>query len=69
MGQHTWLLLATIGTEWLAIVKWSKGLFPTPFPQAVKYGWAIGAALLTIYPIARVSQTLTSPCSSSTDGR
>ncbi len=30
MGQHTWLMLATIGTELLVIIKWSKGRFPTP---------------------------------------
>lgn len=54
MGQHVWLLLATIGTELLAIVKWSKGQFPEPLPTQVKWGWAIGAALLVLYPTVRV---------------
>ena len=54
MGQHCWLLLATIGTELLAIVKWSKGQFPEPLPTRVKWGWAIGAALLVLYPTVRV---------------
>ena len=55
MGQHVWLLLATIITELLVISKWSKGQFPKPFPLAVKWGWAIGATLLVIYPIIQVS--------------
>lgn len=54
MGQHVWLLLATIGTELLAIIKWSKGQFPEPLPTQVKWGWAIGAALLVLYPTIRV---------------
>ncbi|THH10295.1 hypothetical protein EW146_g8420 [Bondarzewia mesenterica] len=53
MGQHVWLLLATIGTELLVIMKWSKGRFPAPFPERVKYGWAFGASLLVLYPIVR----------------
>ncbi|GAW02675.1 phosphatidylserine synthase 2 [Lentinula edodes] len=48
MGQHVWLLLATIATELLVIKKWSKGMF-APFPKTVKWGWAIGVALLVSY--------------------
>jgi len=55
MGQHTWLLLATICTELLAIRKWSRGMFTEPFPFYVKLGWSIGAILLTVYPIVSVS--------------
>ncbi|ESK85418.1 phosphatidylserine synthase 2 [Moniliophthora roreri MCA 2997] len=51
MGQHVWLLLATILTELLAIFKWSKGMFPEPFPARVRWGWTIGGALLILYPI------------------
>lgn len=53
MGQHVWLLMATIGTELLVIMKWSKGRFPESFPKAVQYGWAVGASLLVLYPIVR----------------
>ena len=54
MGQHVWLLLATILTELLVIKKWSKGLFLQPFPAAVKWGWGIGGSLLVLYPIVQV---------------
>ncbi|EJD50505.1 PSS-domain-containing protein [Auricularia subglabra TFB-10046 SS5] len=50
MGQHAWLLLATIGTELLCIIKWSRGLFPEPFPTPVKWGLGTTAALLVLYP-------------------
>jgi phosphatidylserine synthase 2 len=55
MGQHVWLLLATIGTELLAIIKWSKGQFPTPLPTLVRFAWSVGAALLVLYPVGQVS--------------
>lgn len=54
MGQHVWLLLATIGTELLAITKWSRGQFPEPLPKRVKLAWTVGAALLVLYPTVRV---------------
>ena len=54
MGQHVWLLLATIGTELLVITKWSKGQFPAPLPKRVKLAWAVGAGLLVLYPTVRV---------------
>lgn len=55
MGQHVWLMLATIGTELLAIVKWSKGQFPAPLPTHVRIAWLVGAALLALYPVRQVS--------------
>lgn len=55
MGQHVWLLLATIITELLAIVKWGKGQYPNPLPKNVKLGWTIGAMLLVLYPIFQVN--------------
>ncbi len=54
MGQHVWLLLATIGTEMLAITKWSQGQFPEPLPRSVRWAWAVGATLLVLYPTVRV---------------
>jgi phosphatidylserine synthase 2 len=54
MGQHVWLLLATIGTELLVIVKWSEGQFPEPLPKPVKWAWGIGGTSLVLYPTVRV---------------
>ncbi|KAI1785535.1 phosphatidylserine synthase 2 [Ganoderma leucocontextum] len=53
MGQHVWLLLATIGTEMLAITKWSQGQFPEPLPMSVRWAWTGGATLLVLYPTVR----------------
>ncbi|EJF63275.1 phosphatidylserine synthase 2 [Dichomitus squalens LYAD-421 SS1] len=53
MGQHVWLLLATIATELLAITKWSQGQFPEPLPRTVRWAWTIGAGLLVLYPTVR----------------
>ncbi|KAG6813015.1 hypothetical protein H0H92_014753 [Tricholoma furcatifolium] len=53
MGQHVWLLLATVMTELLVIKKWSKGQFTEPFPKPVKWGWSIGVTLLVVYPIVQ----------------
>ncbi|RXW25340.1 hypothetical protein EST38_g472 [Candolleomyces aberdarensis] len=50
MGQHVWLLLATVITELLVITKWSKGQFPEPLPPAVKWGWSVAAVLVVLYP-------------------
>lgn len=58
MGQHVWLLLATIITELLVIAKWSKGQFPEPLPSEVKWGWVIGATLLVLYPTVQVGYVL-----------
>ena len=59
MGQHVWLMLATIGTELLAIIKWSKGQFPTPLPTHVWFAWLAGAAMLVLYPVGQVSSYAT----------
>ena len=59
MGQHVWLMLATIGTELLTIVKWSKGQFPAPLSTHVRYAWLVGAALLVLYPVGQVSVHVT----------
>jgi phosphatidylserine synthase 2 len=53
MGQHVWLLLATIVTELLVIIKWSQGQFPEPLPGYVKWAWSIGGTLLVLYPTVR----------------
>lgn len=53
MGQHVWLLFATIVTEILVITKWSKGVFSEPLPSKVKWGWIIMAFSLVLYPILR----------------
>ena len=58
MGQHVWLLLATIITELLVIAKWRKGQFPEPLPSEVKWGWVIGATLLVLYPTVQVGYVL-----------
>ncbi|TFK52386.1 phosphatidylserine synthase 2 [Heliocybe sulcata] len=55
MGQHVWMLLATIGTELLVIIKWSKGQYPERTPSYVKWAWAVGGFLLVLYPSIRVS--------------
>ena len=57
MGQHVWLLLATVLTELLAITKWGQGQFPEPLPTYVKWAWLAGAALVVLYPTVRVSVT------------
>lgn len=62
MGQHCWLLLATILTEDLAILKWSKGQFPEPMPQKVVYAWTVGGTLLVLYPILNVCTLFLAPC-------
>jgi len=53
MGQHCWLLLATVLTEMLVIAKWSPGVFPEPLPVHVQWGWAVGGMLLVLYPAVR----------------
>ncbi|KAK0504367.1 phosphatidyl serine synthase-domain-containing protein [Armillaria luteobubalina] len=53
MGQHVWLLLATILTELLVIRKWSVGVFTDPFPRGVKWGLGTGAVMLVLYPVVQ----------------
>jgi phosphatidylserine synthase 2 len=55
MGQHTWLLLATILSELLVIIKWSQGLFPEPMPGKIKLFLSILGFLLVAYPTVQVS--------------
>lgn len=54
MGQHVWLLLATIATEMLVIIKWSRGQFPEPLPKYIKWAWTVGGGLLVLYPTITV---------------
>ena len=56
MGQHVWLLLATICTELLVIIKWGKGQFAQPMPAAVRWSWMAGGTLLVVYPAIRVRE-------------
>ncbi|KAG1798059.1 phosphatidyl serine synthase-domain-containing protein [Suillus plorans] len=53
MGQHVWLLLATILTELLVITKWGKDRFREPLPLYVRWAWMIGGILLVLYPAIR----------------
>jgi len=53
MGTHVWLLLATILTELLVIIKFSAGQFDQPFPTIVKRAWALGGSLLVLYPFVK----------------
>ncbi|QRW06627.1 phosphatidyl serine synthase [Ceratobasidium sp. AG-Ba] len=46
MGQHAWLLLATI----VRISFASKGMFTEPFPTHIKFALSLGSALLVAYP-------------------
>ena len=62
MGQHCWLLLATVLTEMLVIIKWSRGMFQEPLPLHVQWGWIVGGTLLVLYPIARVGRSPTPGC-------
>lgn len=64
MGQHVWLLLATIGTELLAIVKWSQGQFSAPLPTHVRFALLVGGGLLVLYPVGQVSGHVTTFCGS-----
>lgn len=54
MGQHTWLLLATIITELLVIVKWSRGLFEESMPDTIKIFLGTLAFILVAYPTIKV---------------
>jgi len=57
MGQHVWLLLATVFTELIVIVKWWNQQEGTTrqMPEYVKVGWAIGFTVLgVVYPIVQV---------------
>ena len=51
MGQHVWLMIATIATEVLIIVKW--GDFPKPCPRNVKLFLGTVVAFLVVYPTVK----------------
>lgn len=53
MGQHTWLLLSTICTELLVIIKWSRGQFPEPMPGHIKVFLGTISVLLVVYPTVK----------------
>jgi len=53
MGQHAWLLIATICTELLCIIKWGKGQYAEPFPSHIRAFLSVGAFLLVLYPSVR----------------
>ena len=61
MGAHAWLLLATVVTELVLILKWSKGQFAEPFPKHIKIGCAFGVSLLVAYPLMKVSYVVIDP--------
>src|SRR3979490_176076 len=50
MGQHAWLLAATVCTEALLIVKWGRGVFTEPFPQHIKFSLILGCLFVLLYP-------------------
>jgi phosphatidylserine synthase 2 len=54
MGQHVWLLLATVGTENLIIYKWSRGMFTESFPKHIQWFTGITSFLLVGYPTLKV---------------
>ncbi|KAF7299857.1 Phosphatidylserine synthase 2 [Mycena chlorophos] len=58
MGQHVWLLLATVATEILVIIKWTSsphsGIPPLmSASKVVKMGWVVGGLALVVYPSAK----------------
>lgn len=54
MGQHAWLLFATVCTEVLLIFKWGRGVFTEPFPTYVKWCFMSGGVLVILYPTIMV---------------
>ena len=51
IGAQAWILMATIITEVLVVIKWSEGIFPEPFPKAVITFWIIFVFLLIVFPV------------------
>lgn len=58
MGQHAWLMSATVITELLIIFKFGRGQFDQPFPAPVKLFAGTGLVVLISYPIYKVSPAL-----------
>ncbi|GJJ15789.1 hypothetical protein Clacol_010067 [Clathrus columnatus] len=50
MGQHAWLLFATVLTEVLLVFKWGRDVFTNPFPRHVKWSLITGGIILVVYP-------------------
>ncbi|KAF8319655.1 PSS-domain-containing protein [Clavulina sp. PMI_390] len=53
MGQHAWLMSATVFTELLIIFKFGRDQFPQPFPLPVKVFITTGLVVLATYPILK----------------
>ncbi|KAI8321055.1 PSS-domain-containing protein [Martensiomyces pterosporus] len=51
MGAHCWMLIATLLTELLIIVKFARGEFAEPFPQHVVIFWSVVAALIAGFSV------------------
>ncbi|KAF9433652.1 hypothetical protein BGZ76_009172 [Entomortierella beljakovae] len=51
IGPQAWLLIFSVATEVLIVVKFGKDEFPRPAPQAVVNFWICFLTLLTAYPI------------------
>lgn len=60
MGQHAWLLAATVCTEVLLIFKWGRGVFTEPFPTHIKYSLILGGMAVPLYPLIKVRISTTS---------
>ena len=58
MGQHAWLLLATVLTELLIIIKFGRGQFPESFPTPVKFFFGCLVFFLVAYPTVKVSRLI-----------
>lgn len=52
-GTQIWIAIACILTETLICIKCSDGLFPEPFPPAVKRFWLALSSILAAFPILR----------------
>ncbi|KAF8581555.1 PSS-domain-containing protein [Ramaria rubella] len=53
MGQHAWLLFATVCTEVLLIFKWGRDVFLVPFPPHIKWSLTFGGAAVVLYPAVK----------------
>lgn len=53
IGPQAWILMATVLTEVLVVIKWSKGMFSAPFPKSVIIFWSIFGSFLIAFPLWR----------------
>ncbi|KAJ2001793.1 hypothetical protein GGI04_003604 [Coemansia thaxteri] len=51
MGAHCWLLIVTLLTELLIIVKFGRGAFDQPFPLPVLVFWSLVASLIVAFSL------------------